>query len=77
MPIYEYRCEDCGTRFEKLVRRVADAPELECPSCGKKHLQQELSTFAAHANSGSKSAEAPRCPSGGCANPGMCGMNFN
>ena len=20
MPIFEYRCQDCGTRFEKLVR---------------------------------------------------------
>ena len=50
MPIYEYRCQDCGTKFEKLVRRSSDVPELECPSCGKKHLEQELSTFAAHAN---------------------------
>jgi len=77
MPIYEYRCEDCGTKFEKLVRRTSDVPELECPSCGKNHLRQELSTFAAHASSGSKPAEMPACPSGGCCNPGMCGMNFN
>ncbi|MBI1898393.1 MAG: zinc ribbon domain-containing protein, partial [Acidobacteria bacterium] len=46
MPIFEYRCEDCGTRFEKLVRRNGE--ELACPSCGQNHLQQELSTFAAH-----------------------------
>jgi putative FmdB family regulatory protein len=78
MPIYEYRCEDCGTKFEKLVRRAADGPSVECPSCGQKHLKQELSTFAAHAGNGNaKSAEAPSCPSGMCSNPGMCGMNFN
>ncbi len=77
MPIYEYRCEDCGTKFEKLVRRSADADALECPSCGKNHLQQELSTFAAHANGSAKPAEMPSCPSGRCSNPGMCGMNFN
>ena len=78
MPIYEYRCEDCGTKFEKLVRRAVDGPNVECPSCGQKHLTQELSTFAAHAaNGSSKSAEAPSCPSGMCSNPGMCGMNFN
>lgn len=74
MPIYEYRCEDCGTKFEKLVRRAADQAELECPSCNQKHLKQELSTFAAHAN-GSKSENMPVCPSGRCSNPGMCGMN--
>lgn len=77
MPIYEYKCQDCGNRFEKLVRRAADADALECPSCGQKHLTQELSTFAAHANGGSsKQRDVPMCPSGGpCSNPGMCGMN--
>ena len=78
MPIYEYRCQDCGTKFEKLVRRSDDASENACPSCGKNHLQQEYSTFAAHANGSPKAAERPSCPSGGmCSNPGGCGMNFN
>ena len=75
MPIYEYLCQDCGSKFEKLVRRSSDAAELECPSCGQKHLRQELSTFAAQTNGGSKSADMPVCPSGRCSNPGMCGMN--
>ena len=79
MPIYEYRCEDCGAKFEKLVRRSEDAPGIECPSCGKTHLNQEFSTFAAHAADYSKnsSSEMPSCPKGGCCNPGMCGMNPN
>ena len=77
MPIYEYKCQDCGTKFEKLVRRSAEASETECPSCGQKHLKQEYSTFAAHANGG-KQADGPMCPSGGpCRTPGGCGMNFN
>ena len=75
MPIYEYRCQDCGSKFEKLVRRSTDVAALECPSCGKQHLDQELSTFAAHANGSPKSDSAPVCPSGRCSNPGMCGMN--
>jgi putative FmdB family regulatory protein len=76
MPIFEYRCDDCGTRFEKLIRRSDDAADLLCPSCGEKHLTQELSTFAAHASGGSK--DLPACPSGGpCRTPGACGMNFN
>lgn len=77
MPIYEYRCQDCGSKFEKLVRRAEDASEIECPSCGQKHLQQELSTFAAHAGGNSKSAgeQLPPCAGGGRCNPGMCGMN--
>ena len=76
MPIYEYRCQDCGTRFEKLVRNSAAEAELACPSCGENRLQQELSTFSAHAGGHSKSAELPPCANR-CSNPGACGMNFN
>jgi putative FmdB family regulatory protein len=78
MPIYEYKCDDCGSQFEKLVRRASDVPEIECPSCGQKHLTQALSTFAAKvSNGGGRSSEAPMCPGSGrpCGNPGMCGMN--
>ena len=78
MPIYEYLFQDCGTKFEKLVRLSAETPAAECPSCGQNHTKQEFSTFAAHASNGSsKSAEMPSCPSGQCSSPGMCGMNFN
>lgn len=31
MPIYEYACEACGHRFEKLMRISADPPP--CPEC--------------------------------------------
>jgi putative FmdB family regulatory protein len=73
MPIYEYRCKDCGTRFEKLVRRPSAVSEIECPSCGQKDLKQELSVFATHAGDVKAPSEAPMCPNGGCSNPGMCG----
>jgi putative FmdB family regulatory protein len=60
MPIYEYKCQDCGTKFEKLLRRSAETSDVLCPSCGQKHLTQEFSTFAAHANgAAAKSNEAP------------------
>lgn len=72
MPIYEYKCNDCNTRFEKLVRRVSDSADVACPSCGQRRLSQEFSTFAAHAHANARS-EAPVCPSGMCSNPGMCG----
>ena len=32
MPIFVYRCADCGHTFERLVPRDAAAPE--CPACG-------------------------------------------
>lgn len=78
MPIFEYACDDCGTRFEKLVRRSAEAEAVQCPSCGQNHLTTQYSTFAARAN-GSATENAQ--PAGGCGGGmcqgGMCGMNMN
>jgi putative FmdB family regulatory protein len=77
MPIFEYSCDDCGTKFEKLVRRSAEAYAIECPSCGEKHLTTEYSTFSARA--GSAKAAEQGCGSGACGSnfcgTGMCGMN--
>ncbi len=42
MPIYEYRCSECGHRLEAL-QRLADAPLLECPACSKKSLIKLIS----------------------------------
>jgi putative FmdB family regulatory protein len=71
MPIFEYLCEDCGTKFEKLVR---NGDKVLCPSCGQAHLAPQFSTFAAHANG--KTAEAmPSCPGGMCRTPDLCGRN--
>jgi putative FmdB family regulatory protein len=77
MPIFEYLCEDCGNKFEKLVRRSAsenDANGVNCPSCGQEHLKQQFSTFAAHANGAPKDM-MPSCPSGMCQTPDLCGRN--
>jgi putative FmdB family regulatory protein len=77
MPIFEYLCEDCGNKFEKLVRRAAsenDANGLHCPSCGQEHLKQQFSTFAAHAN-GAPKETMPSCASGMCRTPDLCGRN--
>jgi len=74
MPIFEYACEDCGTRFEKLVRRAAEVAEVDCPSCGHDHVTTQPSSFAARANGIQKEA-APSCGSGMCGTPGMCGRN--
>jgi putative FmdB family regulatory protein len=74
MPIHEYLCDDCGSKFEKLVRSSQASAEVECPSCGEAHVTQQLSTFAAHASGSSRDA-MPSCPSGMCGTPGLCGRN--
>ena len=39
MPLYEYQCEACGTRFEK-IRKFSDPPIDVCPTCGKGPVQK-------------------------------------
>lgn len=47
MPIYEFECLDCRTRFEELVRRATDLPEVRCPACDGAELQRLMSAPAA------------------------------
>ncbi len=42
MPIYEYRCEDCGHELE-AIQKMSDAPLTECPSCGQPALRKLVS----------------------------------
>ncbi len=39
MPIYTYRCENCGVQFERN-QKFSDAPLTRCPECGKKSLHK-------------------------------------
>ncbi len=32
MPVYEYECENCGRRFER-VQSFSDEPVHQCPEC--------------------------------------------
>jgi len=42
MPIYEYRCTDCGFQDEYL-QRVSEPPLTDCPSCGKPAFRKLVS----------------------------------
>jgi putative FmdB family regulatory protein len=42
MPIYEYRCANCG--FEKeYLQKLSDAPITDCPSCGTPQMTKLVS----------------------------------
>ena len=41
MPIYEFECEACGSRFEELVSSDTRMPA--CPACGSKETRRLLS----------------------------------
>jgi len=43
MPIFEYKCEDCGAVSEVLVRNTAKESEVVCPDCKSENLNKLIS----------------------------------
>lgn len=45
MPIYEYQCDSCDHRMEKL-QKINDDPLKECPECNQTTLKKLISAVA-------------------------------
>jgi putative FmdB family regulatory protein len=39
MPVYSYRCEECGFQFDRH-QKFTDPPLSRCPECGKRSLRK-------------------------------------
>ncbi len=71
MPIYVYRCPDCGHTQEHL-QKMNEAPIATCPTCHGSHYAKQL-TAAGFALKGDgwyatdyKPKPAPACGEGAC-----------
>jgi len=45
MPIYAYRCADCGHELDAL-QKLSDAPLTDCPQCGAAALKKQITAAA-------------------------------
>lgn len=63
MPVYDYKCENCGKLFEELVisYSVPDS-EIKCPECGEYKAKQKIS---APSIAGSSSSHSSSCGTNG------------
>jgi len=59
MPMFEFKCKECGHEFEDLVLS-AKSYKVTCPECSSSNVEKKLSSFAA----GSSSAGGSCAPSG-------------
>ncbi len=50
MPVYEFYCPDCHMLFNFLSRRINTAKKPDCPKCGRKGLERQVSIFAISKN---------------------------
>jgi putative FmdB family regulatory protein len=60
MPLYEFKCGDCGAEQECLVNSGEEQTDLSCLNCGSAKLTKLMSSFAIKGGS-SKSAKQNRC----------------
>jgi len=68
MPIYEYRCVNCGHIFDKFQSIGADNSSVECPKCGTPRPERLFSAFA---SSGSGAGNTSSGSSGSCGSGGF------
>ncbi len=49
MPVYDYICKSCHQEFEKIItlREHEDDPQVTCPHCGSRDVEQEATAFYA------------------------------
>ena len=71
MPLFEYRCNDCGKISEILV--FSSDETQKCKHCGSTNLEKMLSSFAVSMAPASSSQPVPACPAGSCCNS-VCGL---
>ena len=72
MPIYDYRCDECGATYDVLhkVREIQD--DVVCPSCGSAKHTRLIS--APSVSMGGRQNDAPPCADGSCCG-GSCSLN--
>ena len=72
MPIYEFRCGECGHRFEKLCPMGENGENLKCPHCGAPSPGRVMSSFSAAGTEGGRGADSGcgTCSSHNCSSCG-------
>jgi len=68
MPIYEYRCPNCGHVFDQFQPMSADNSDVKCPKCGTPRPERLFSAFAmsgGNTNRRANSTSSTSCGSGG------------
>jgi putative FmdB family regulatory protein len=47
MPVYEFKCSDCGQVFEVMGKYEEREKAHTCPGCGSEKVTQAISLFSA------------------------------
>jgi len=79
MPIYEYRCTNCGTQKD-ILQKMSEAPLTTCPDCGQETFNKQISAAGFQLKGGGyyatdfKDSGKPKEQCAPCAAAGSCPM---
>jgi len=70
MPIFEFRCVDCGNVFEKIFFSPNEEVEMKCPGCESQSIERVVSRTNHVMARGA--GEKPKLTTRSCASGGSC-----
>jgi len=50
MPVYEFKCRECGHPFSE-IRKTGDF-KASCPKCNSENVEKMISVFSSHSSAG-------------------------
>ncbi len=80
MPVYEYRCSDCNSKFDVFHKSMNSDEEIKCPKCDSTNNKKVFSAFSASIDGSSGFSESygggsdASCSTCGCGG-GTCGID--
>lgn len=76
MPIYEFRCTQCGNVQEFILTGSSEKPELKCQECQGEDLERVLSRVSYSMGSGADGSSSPSATTKTCG-PGKSCTTIN
>lgn len=70
MPVFEFRCLQCGSLFEKLFRNSDGGVEITCPKCRSEAFERVISSTNYVVGSGKP--QKPKITTKSCGSGNTC-----
>ncbi len=61
MPIYEYKCNQCGS-YSEILHKTSKVTTVTCPQCQSNEMEKLISAPGALITKGGSSDAPPPCP---------------
>ncbi|RJQ32493.1 MAG: zinc ribbon domain-containing protein [Peptococcaceae bacterium] len=71
MPIFEFRCLECGNLFEKLFIASHDEVDIKCPGCRSGSFERVISRTN-HVIGAGKGGQKPKLSTKSCSRGSSC-----